>query len=144
MKTFVQELKNRRVYRVAIAYLVGGSAIVQLAGSVLPIFHAPEWAQQLFVVLVALCFPIALVFAWTFDLRAGAIEKTPSSPGTSPLANRQRLWVLIAVSSFVALSALAGYWFWHPWTIRAQIESAPPAPVIAAKSIASLPFENLS
>jgi TolB-like protein/Tfp pilus assembly protein PilF len=141
MKTFVQELKNRRVYRVAIAYLVGGSAIVQLAGTVLPIFHAPEWAQQLFVVLVAICFPMALVFAWTFDLRAGAIEKTPSAPGTSPLANRQRLWVLVTLSSFVALAALAGYWFWHPWTKGAQIEAAAP---VAAKSIAILPFENLS
>jgi len=115
MKTFVQELKNRRVYRVAIAYLVAGSAMVQLAGTVLPMFHVPQWAQQLFVVLVAICFPIALVLAWSFDLRGGALEKTPSSPGSSALANKQRLWVLIALSSIVAASALAGYWFWHSW-----------------------------
>src|SRR5664279_3764002 len=115
MKTFVQELKNRRVYRVAIGYLVGGSAVVQLAGTVLPIFHAPEWVQQIFVVLVAICFPIALVLAWIFDLRDGGIEKTPSSPGSTALANKQKLWILIALGSFVAASGLAGYWFWHPW-----------------------------
>lgn len=143
MKTFVQELKTRRVYRVAIAYLVGGSAVVQLAGTVLPIFHAPEWAQQIFVVLVAICFPIALVLAWTFDLRDGAIEKTPSSPGSTALTNKRRLWVLIALGSFVAASGLTGYWFWHPWKPEPRIEHAA-VPIITGKSIAVLPFENLS
>jgi TolB-like protein/Tfp pilus assembly protein PilF len=143
MKTFVQELKTRRVYRVAIAYLVGGSAVVQLAGTVLPMFHAPEWVQQLFVVLVAICFPIALVLAWTFDLHDGSIEKTPTSPGTTALTNKRRLWVLIALGSFVAASGLAGYWFWHPWKTGSSIERSS-ASVIVGKSIAVLPFENLS
>ena len=76
MNTFVQELKNRRVYRVAIAYVVAGSAIVQVAGTVLPIFHAPDWVQQVFVGLIAIGFPMALVLAWSFDVTAaGAIEK---------------------------------------------------------------------
>jgi len=143
MKTFVQELKNRRVYRVAIAYLVAGSAMVQLAGTVLPMFHVPQWAQQLFVVLVAICFPIALVLAWSFDLRGGALEKTPSSPGSSALANKQRLWVLIALSSIVAASALAGYWFWHSWRPGPPVKHAA-ASVVTGKSIAVLPFDNLS
>ena len=142
MKTFVQELKNRRVYRVAIAYLVGGSAVVQLAGTVLPTFHAPEWVQQLFVVFIAICFPIALVLAWNFDLRGGALEKTPSTPGSTPLANKQRLWALIALGSVVAASALAGYWFWHSWSTEAHKREV--AAVIGGKSIAVLPFDNLS
>jgi TolB-like protein/Tfp pilus assembly protein PilF len=142
MKTFVQELKNRRVYRVAIAYLVGGSAVVQLAGTVLPTFHAPEWVQQLFVVFIAICFPIALVLAWNFDLRGGALEKTPSMPGSTPLANKQRLWALIALGSVVAASALAGYWFWHSW--RTEAHKREVAAVIGGKSIAVLPFDNLS
>jgi TolB-like protein/Flp pilus assembly protein TadD len=143
MKTFVQELKNRRVYRVAIAYLVGGSAVVQVAGTILPTFHAPEWIQQVFVALVAICFPIALVLAWSFDLRAGTIEKTPATPGSTPFARRRQLWVLIAIGSFVAGSGLAGYWFWHPWRTAAPKEHSL-APAINEKSIAVLPFENLS
>jgi len=70
MKTFVQELKTRRVYRVAIGYIVAAGATVQVVGTVLPIFHAPDWAQQAFVILVAAGFPIALVFAWCFDVKA--------------------------------------------------------------------------
>ncbi|PZR76486.1 MAG: hypothetical protein DLM73_02465 [Chthoniobacterales bacterium] len=142
MRTFVQELKNRRVYRVAIAYLVGGSAVVQLAGTVFPIFHAPEWVQQLFVVLVATCFPVALGLAWSFDLRGGAIEKT-SLGSHSRLANRKRLWVLVAIGSFVAGAGLAGYWLWHPWATDSRSAEGPEK-VISGKSIAVLPFENLS
>jgi adenylate cyclase len=63
MKTFFQELKNRRVYRVAITYVIAGSATVQVVGTVLPIFHAPDWVQQVFVALVAFGFPVALVLA---------------------------------------------------------------------------------
>jgi len=64
MKTFFEELRNRRVYRVALGYAVAGSAVVQVAGTVLPIFHARDWVQQVFVVLIAFGFPLALVLAW--------------------------------------------------------------------------------
>ena len=142
MKTFVQELKHRRVYRVAIAYLVAGSAVVQLAGTILPTFHAADWIQQVFVVAVALCFPVALGLAWTFDLRRGSIRRTPDRSEDIATTNKGRFWVLVALSSFVALSGLAGYWFWHPW--RNQPEMVGASPAVAGKSIAVLPFENLS
>jgi len=141
MRTFVQELKNRRVYRVAIAYLVGGSAVVQLAGTVFPMFHAPEWFQQVFVVLIAICFPAALGLAWSFDLRGG-IERTVSIGPATSAANSKRLWLLLAISSFIAVAGLAGYWLWHPW--RTEVQNPRTAAVVSGKSIAVLPFENLS
>jgi TolB-like protein/Tfp pilus assembly protein PilF len=149
MRTFLEELKKRRVYRVAIAYAIGGSAVVQLAGTVFPIFHAPEWAQQLFVVLVALGFPIGLVLAWGFDIDNGAITRTPGPSGPLAAANSRRVWVVGLAGMFIAVFALAAYWFWHPWkTINAAavppvIEAPLPAPV-PEKSIAVLPFENFS
>lgn len=143
MKTFIQELKHRRVYRVAVAYLVGGSAVVQLAGTVLPIFHAPQWVQQLFVAMVAICFPVALGLGWSFDLRGGELKRTRSRTAHTSAANKKRLWVLLAIGSFVAASGLAGYWFWHPWTSEPHRKDAA-APIVSGKSIAVLPFENLS
>src|SRR5256885_167574 len=143
MRTFVQELKNRRVYRVAIAYLVGGSAVVQVAGAVFPVFHAADWIQQVFVVLVAVCFPVALGLAWSFDLRGGGLQKKRSRTAGTSRANRKRLWLLIAIGSFVAGSGLTGYWFWHPWTVDSD-NARGTAKVPSAKSIAVLPFENLS
>ena len=143
MKTFFEELKTRRVYRVAAAYIVAGGATVQVVGTVLPIFHAPDWAQQVFVVLIAIGFPMALVLAWSFDVKAGAIEKAPPGRGRTAVANQRRIWILGAGGSFLAAVAVAGYWFWHPWTTQSRIEETT-APVITEKSIAVLPFDNLS
>src|SRR5438876_1653344 len=143
MKTFFQELKNRRVYRVAIAYAIAGSATVQVVGTVLPIFHAPDWAQQLFVVLVALGFPFALVLAWSFDVEAGTIKKAGAAPGSTAVANRRRVWIVAAVGSVIAMLGLGAYWFWHPWTTGLHLEPEA-GPAITEKSIAVLPFENLS
>ena len=143
MKTFVQELKNRRVYRVAIAYIVGGSAAVQVAGTVLPMFHAPLWAQQVFIVLIATCFPMVLVLAWSFDVKAGTIRKARSGRGRSAAANDRRLWILAGTGSVVAVFALALYWFWHPWATDTRGER-PVTASIGPKSIAVLPFDNLS
>ncbi|MFN2542383.1 MAG: tetratricopeptide repeat protein [Chthoniobacterales bacterium] len=142
MKSFFGELKKRRVYRVALAYIIAGSAIVQLAGSVFPIFHAPEWAQQSFVVLIAFGFPIALVLAWSFDIEGGTITKTPGS-GPVQVSSR-RMWLLGGVGWLIAALALAGYWVWHPWKSHTTPEGLQPASEVADKSIGVLPFENLS
>src|SRR5436853_7196480 len=143
MKSFFEELKNRRVYRVAIAYAIAGSATVQVVGTVLPIFHAPDWAQQLFVVLIALGFPMALVLAWSFDVEAGRIKKARAGPGGTAVANRRRVWIVAGVGSVIAMLGLVAYWFWHPWTPDLHLELAA-GPAITEKSIAVLPFENLS
>jgi len=143
MKSFFEELKKRRVYRVAFGYIIAGSAIVQVAGTVLPIFHAPDWAQQTFVVLIAFGFPIALVLAWCFDIEGGAIKKTPGD-GPATVSTR-RVWILAGAGWLIALLALAGYWLWHPW----RAPSGPSGLQIVAshilgKSVAVLPFQNLS
>jgi TolB-like protein/Tfp pilus assembly protein PilF len=149
MRTFLEELKKRRVYRMAIAYGIAGSAIVQLAGTVFPIFHAPEWTQQVFVVLVALGFPVALILAWAFDLQDGSITRIPGPAGAVAAANHRRMWALGLAGACIALVALTAYWFWHPWKTAGRVarpiaaDTTPPAP-IPAKSIAVLPFENFS
>ena len=138
---FLEELKNRRVYRVALAYAVAGSAVVQVAGTVLPIFHARDWVQQVFVVLIAFGFPLALVLAWCFELEGGTIKRTCGD--SRAVASSRRVWILGGVGLLVSAFALAGYWFWHPWKTRPEVvgPGGSPGP---EKSIAVLPFENLS
>ena len=141
MKTFFEELKNRRVYRVALGYAVAGSAVVQVAGTVLPIFHARDWVQQVFVVLIAFGFPLALVLAWCFELEGGTIKRTCDD--NRVVASSRRVWILGGVGLLVSAFALAGYGFWHPWkTHREALGPGGSAPF--EKSIAVLPFENLS
>jgi TolB-like protein/lipopolysaccharide biosynthesis regulator YciM len=76
-KNFFAELKRRRVYSVAIAYLVGGWALAQGIAQVLPVFDTPNWAVRLIVLVIVLGFPVALVLSWFFDLTRYGIVRTP-------------------------------------------------------------------
>ena len=76
-KKFFAELKRRRVYSVAVAYLVGGWALAQGIAQVLPVFDIPNWVVRLTVLLIVLGFPVALAFSWFFDLTRYGIVRTP-------------------------------------------------------------------
>jgi TolB-like protein len=76
-KTFFAELKRRRVYSVAIAYVVAGWALAQGIAQVLPVFDISNWVVRLICLLIAFGFPVALVLAWFFDLTRYGIVRTP-------------------------------------------------------------------
>ncbi len=133
----------------AITYCVAASALVQVGGTVLATFHTPEWIQQVFVALLALGFPIALMLAWVFDVKDGMIESPTTLHGLRAAARSQRVWILGAVGLLLASIAFVGYEFWHPW--RSPLASASGADLqawdisaVPEKSIAVLPFLNLS
>src|SRR5436190_9455942 len=74
---FFAELKRRKVYTVAIAYLVGGWALAQGISQLLPVFDIPIWVVRLVVLLIVLGFPVALVLSWFFDFTRYGIVRTP-------------------------------------------------------------------
>jgi TolB-like protein len=76
-KTFFAELKRRKVYSVAIAYVVGGWALAQGIAQVLPVFDTPNWVVRLLVVMIVLGFPLALTISWFFDFTRYGIVRTP-------------------------------------------------------------------
>jgi TolB-like protein/tetratricopeptide (TPR) repeat protein len=76
-KTFLAELKRRKVYSVAIAYVVGGWALAQGIAQVLPVFDTPMWVVRFLVVLIVLGFPVALTLSWFFDVTRYGIVRTP-------------------------------------------------------------------
>jgi TolB-like protein len=143
MGSIFQELKRRRVYRVALAYGIFASAMIQVGGTILPIFHAREWIQQVFVVLIAIGFPLSLVLSWIYDITAEGIRRTPNARGLRVYRTRQ-LWLVGIAGTSIAALALTGYWFWHPWRNATTETSEASSNGIPAKSIAVLPFENLS
>jgi phage shock protein PspC (stress-responsive transcriptional regulator) len=79
-KKFFAELKRRKVYSVAIAYVVGGWALAQGIAQVLPVFDIPNWVVRLIVVLIVLGFPVALTLSWFFDITRYGIVRTPDRP----------------------------------------------------------------
>jgi TolB-like protein/Flp pilus assembly protein TadD len=133
MNSFFRELKQRKVYRVALGYAVVAWLAVQISATVMPAYHAPDWILPIFITTVALGFPVALVLAWAFELKGGVIERTPEPTGHLSTANKRRVWLLAAAGLIISALAVGGYWLLHPSRNAS-----------GAKSIAVLPFENLS
>jgi len=139
-KNFFGELKRRNVYKVAVAYAVVGWLVIQISSTVLPTFHAPEWVVQTLVVLVALGFPIALILAWAFEATPEGIKRTevadamPAEPG-----RKKHAWIFVVI---VGAALSVGLFFIGRFTARNTPAAAENE--LPAKSIAVLPFENLS
>jgi hypothetical protein len=100
MSGFFEELKRRKVYRVAAAYIIAAGFIIQIASAVFPAWELPNWTLRLVVVLLLIGFPIALISAWAYDVTAEGIRATPtvSVPGTH---RRRNLILLIATGVIV-------------------------------------------
>jgi TolB-like protein len=129
MNGFFEELKRRKVYRVAIAYIVAGWALAQGLAQVLPVFEISNSVIRVVIALLLIGFPLALVLAWVFDMTPQGIKATPSVAA----GGHRRRNVLMLAAAGVVVSIAAGF-FVLPRAAARKID----------KSIAVLPFENLS
>jgi TolB-like protein/Tfp pilus assembly protein PilF len=138
---FFGELKRRNVYKVAVAYIVAGWALSQGIAQVFPVFDIPNWAIRLIVLLIIIGLPIALVLAWMFELTPQGIKRTETADAM-PEATRKKkyAWIYIAVIGGVISVAL---FFLGRYTVGNKTTAAS-TDGISNKSIAVLPFENLS
>src|SRR4051812_44495542 len=136
--SFFAELKRRNVYKVAVAYAVVGWLVMQVASTVVPALHLPDFITTAIVVLVLLGFPIALVVAWAFEMTPEGLKRTEEIRPDEKLPQWSRrkfaAFILVVV---ISAAALLGY----------QVFRAKPTPApgpVAEKSIAVLPFVNQS
>ena len=132
MSGFFEELKRRKVYRVAIAYIVASWALAQGIAQVFPVFNIPNSRIRVVILLLLIGFPIALVLAWIFDITPSGIERTSTAQPVKAPARRRRnvLWLGIAG---IAISTAVGFLV-LPRAVARKVD----------KSIAVLPFDNLS
>ena len=138
--SFFAELQRRNVYKVGAMYAVSGWLIVQVATQVFPFFDVPNWAVRLVVLVIAAGFPVVLVLSWIYELTPQGIVKTDEvAPATSITRNTgQKLnRAIIAVLSVAVLVLLAKVFWPHAG-------AGPAEDTAGDKSIAVLPFENLS
>src|SRR5437763_6226975 len=134
---FFAELKRRNVYKVAIAYIVGAWALSQGIAQVFPIFDVPNWVIRLIVVLIIICLPIALVLSWMFEITPEGIKRTDAADAVGQ-HSRGHTWIYIVV---IAAAFSIGLFFLGRFSAGNKTAS----PVgISNKSIAVLPFDNLS
>src|SRR5712664_937657 len=142
--SFFAELKRRNVIRFAGLYLVGSWLLVQVASTVLPMFGAPDLLPRSIVILLAIGFLPALIFSWVFELTPEGLKRDEDvSPEESiaPQTARRMNRTIIAV----LMLALA-YFAFDKFVLAPRRAAAPNdlLSAISAKSIAVLPFENLS
>ena len=135
---FFAELKRRNVFRMAGLYLVGAWLLVQVAGTVLPMFGAPDWLPRSIVILLALGLLPALIFSWVFEMTPQGLKRDEEvrpeesiAPQTARRMDRMIIAVLVLALGYFAVDKFA----------LAPNDSPSAA---SAKSIAVLPFENLS
>lgn len=102
LRKFFAELKRRKVYNVAIAYVVAGWALAQGVAQVFPVFDVPNWAVRLVIVAIVLGFPIALVLSWIYDFTRHGIKRTDDKIDIGPAVGSNE--PSIAVLPFTDLS----------------------------------------
>ncbi|NQT64106.1 MAG: hypothetical protein HQ556_14195 [Candidatus Marinimicrobia bacterium] len=131
---FMQELRNRRVFRVLATYAVIAFVIIQIADIVFPALHLPEWTLTLVVVLLGIGFPVVFGLAWAFDITEKGVVRTP--PGKKIAEDKEKPHPFLGNRSLVVITAIAiiiAGWSW--------VKRPPAAEPIT--SIAVLPLENL-
>jgi TolB-like protein/tetratricopeptide (TPR) repeat protein len=134
---FFAELKRRNVYKVAVAYMVAGWALSQGIAQVFPVFDVPNWVIRSIVVLIIIGLPVALVLAWMFEITPEGIKRTNAADAVGQ-HSRGHTWIYIVV---VAAAFSIGLFFLGRYS--AGNKTASPDG-ISNKSIAVLPFDNLS
>ena len=136
------ELKRRNVYKVAVAYAVVGWLLIQVATQVFPFLEIPNWMIRLVILLTALGFPVALVIAWAFELTPEGIKRTEAADAARQ-HSRGGVWIAVVVVAATLSLGLFLLGRYSAGRATPQVTETPTAPN-PQKSIAVLPFENLS
>lgn len=138
MRSFIEELRYRNVFRVAIAYTVVGWLIAQVADLVFDAFNLPDTYMQMVIILLVLGFPLAVFLAWAFELTPDGVMKAEDLPENMPKDPRshRRLNILIITTLVIAVGWLGLDKIQH----RSGFDTAG----VVDKSIAVLPFDDFS
>jgi TolB-like protein len=136
---FLTELKRRNVYRAAVAYGVVAWFLTQLTTQVLPLFEIPNSAMRFVVIALVVGFPIAMLLSWVYEFTPEGVVRTEDlDPAQARSVQRQSARILDFVIIGVLLLVIAMLIVGRFPLYRQTGESIP------QKSIAVLPFENLS
>jgi TolB-like protein/Tfp pilus assembly protein PilF len=153
-KIFFGELKRRNVYKIAVAYAIASWLLIQIATQVFPFFEIPNWAVRLVVLLLVLGFPVALILSWAFEITPEGIKRESEiAPEKSMTRTTGRRIVGLTVVVAIIAAGLFAFQLLRSKNTIAPRQTASAARTEAAtdhaaespaKSIAVLPFDNLS
>lgn len=146
-QNFFAELKRRNVYKVAVAYAVVGWVVIQVTATIVPALHLPEGLTSAIVVMVLVGFPIALVIAWAFESSSHGIDRTMVADALKRRSHG-RAWIYVTVIGAIVSIGLFLLGRYSARTARSAVDElrrdTDYAAALPQKSIAVLPFQNLS
>lgn len=148
-RRFLIELKRRKVYRVAVAYIAAVLIGLEALDLLVPSTTLPEWASPFFLGLAVVGFPVALVFAWVYDLTPGGVRRTEpeasetgdrngagesSQVGDAEPSGRRYGWLVVALVVLVLIGT--GSW----WYLTSRGTRSSEAGEASRQIVAVLPF----
>ena len=142
IKRFIEELKRRNIFRVAVAYAVAGWLIIQICTSTFPYLNLPDWLITAVIVFVLIGFPIALIVAWAFELTPEGFKKTKEvsvEESITDKTGKKINGIIIGALSAALVFVLAERVFFAESTFGSSSEVT-----FEKASIAVLPFVNMS
>lgn len=131
--SFLDELKRRRVVRVAIGYAAAAFVVLQAAEIIFPALLVPEWVFRVLVIATLAGFPVAIILAWIFQWTPEGLRRTRDDDEEAVGGSRGRGRVAYVVLGAVVLAAVSAVWWLRPRPASGSV--APGAEVIAV-----LPF----
>jgi TolB-like protein/Flp pilus assembly protein TadD len=126
------ELKRRRVFRVAIGYVIAAWLVAQVADLAADNFFAPAWVMQMTLTLLALGLPVSLIISWAFDITPDGIVRAEEEDTNKPALSSTQTYSLLG--GMFAVVAVILYLIWP--------QTSPLPPTAFDNSIAVLPFAN--
>ena len=142
LSSFFAELKRRNVLKVAVAYIIAGWALSQGIAQVFPVFDVPNWLIRSVVMLIIAGLPVACVLAWMFELTPEGIRRTAAADAM-PAEDKPKkyAWLYVVV---IGAAISVGLFFLGRYSAPKTIDAARATAAVPEKSIAVLPFDNLS
>jgi len=158
--TLFEELKRRNVFRVAIGYIITAWLLLQVVDLVLENINAPDWVMQVFMLALAIGFPLAVFFAWAFEMTPEGVKRESEVDRSQSIAPRtgRKMDRHIMIAMALALA----YFAYDKFFAAAPDRMPQPAPAAivaleetqepvtspstdpAEQSVAVLPFINMS
>jgi TolB-like protein/Tfp pilus assembly protein PilF len=144
MQKFIEEVKRRNVFKVAVVYIIAGWLTMQVVDVMFPALNIPDWFTSAIAALVLIGFPFALIFAWAFEITPEGIKREKDvdrSQSITPHTGKKLNSTIIVI-----LSIALGFMLVDKFVLENDTtdDEADIAAVDIKPSIAVLPFVNMS
>ena len=145
-KNYFEELKRRKVFKAAVAYLAVAWVLIEVASAVLPAFDTPPFVLKALIIILILGFPVNLIFSWVYDVTPEGLRKTDTLPNPDSLSHVKGKRLNRVIIGFLSVAVVILLYNQFVRTKTDEAIKTNPLEITddTIKTIAVLPFEDIS